>query len=63
MGRENLYKQFGPMLMEALALVVLDEINELRTRASLPPRTKAQLVSGLEMKLTSLDKYDWMNDA
>lgn len=62
MPREDLYKKFGPMLIEALALVMLDEINALRASLSLPLRTKQQLVNALKAKLDSLSKYDWMND-
>lgn len=39
--------------IRALALVMLDEINVLRSRASLPARTKAQLVTAMKNKLSS----------
>jgi hypothetical protein len=61
-SRDELYKQFGPQLLEALTLVTLDEINTVRSNAGLAERTKAQLVSAIETKLSALSKYDWMNN-
>ena len=54
MTREELYIQFGPKLLEAVALLILDEINVLRGLASLPPRTQQQLVNVLEAKLSTI---------
>lgn len=42
-------------LLRALALVTLDEINILRTAASLTPRTVAQLKTAIRGKLTAGD--------
>jgi hypothetical protein len=61
MSRDNLYKQFGPRLLEALSRVILDEINILRVEAGLSERTLSQLVAALETKLTEISKYDWMD--
>lgn len=60
--REELYKQFGPVLIEALTLITMDEINLLRVEAGLPPRTKTQLMNAIQAKLDSLDLYDWMTE-
>lgn len=62
MGRDELYESFGPMLLEAISRVILDEINILRTNASLPERNLSQVVDAIDAKLTTLIKYDWMND-
>jgi hypothetical protein len=62
MTRDELYRRFGPMLLEAVARVILDEINILRTQASLPERDLSQVVDAIENKLNLLTKYDWMND-
>ena len=59
--REGLWKHFGPVIIEALALVVKDEINLLRVEHSLPERTDQQLFDAVDTKLKSLPKYDWMN--
>ena len=62
MAREELYQAFGPMLLEAMALVLVDEINILRAQHSLADRTGPQIVSSLEAKLATLPQYAWMTD-
>lgn len=58
--REMLYQQFGPKLVEAVVLIVKDEINLLRLQVGLPERTNQQLLDAIDNKLqTSLD-YEWM---
>jgi hypothetical protein len=61
MTREEIYRHFGPQLLEALALTIKDEINLLRVKAGLPERTTQQLVDTLETKLNQCPKYDWMD--
>ena len=60
MMREELYKHFGPKLIEAVVLVVKDEINLLRTEHSLPERTNEQIVGAIGNKLNSIFDYGWM---
>jgi len=55
-------KQFGPILLEAFSLMVLDEINILRIEAGLSPRTSQQLLNTISNHVTTLPDYDWMND-
>lgn len=43
------------LAVRTLALVLLDEINLLRTQAGLQPRTKQQLVTAYKNKATSVD--------
>lgn len=59
--REDLYKMFGPILLEAIVLIIKDEINVLRTQASLPERTNQQIIDAIETKLETLTKYNWMD--
>ena len=61
MTREELYKMFGPLLLEAVVLCAKDEINVLRVKLGLPERTNEQIRISLENKLSTLPKYDWMN--
>lgn len=60
--RDELYRKFGPLILEALALVVKDEINTLRTNHGLANRTNQQIIDAIETKLFVLGKYDWMNE-
>jgi len=59
--RDELYRTFGPLLVEAIVLVIKDEINKLRVEAGLPERTTEQVLTAINNKLSSLSGYDWMN--
>ena len=59
--REELYRGFGPMLIEAFALIVKDEINILRANHGLPDRTNQQIMDALKNKLDTLSTYNWMD--
>lgn len=58
--RDDLYHKFGPILIEALALIIKDEINLLRAEHSLPERTNQQIMDAMETKLENLTPYDWL---
>ena len=61
MTREELYKMFGPLLLEAIVLIIKGEINILRTKAELSERTNEQIITAINNKLSLLSKYDWMD--
>lgn len=60
--RDEVMSRFGPILLEAFALMVLDEINILRQQLGLQPRTTQQLLTVISNHSTTLPKYDWMLD-
>lgn len=59
--RENLYQGFGPKLLEAVCLVIKDEINILRAAAALPERTDQQILDAVETKLESIPDHPWQD--
>jgi len=61
--REDLYRKFGPQLIEALVLIIKDEINILRGEAGLPERTNQQIMDAIDNRLTNdVPIYNWMNN-
>ena len=50
----KLFQEYGPLLIQALAFVIRDEINILRVKAELSERTNEQIVNALETKLSAL---------
>ena len=60
MNRQELYQKFGPLLIEAIVLIVKDEINILRSEAGLTERTNAQIITAIGNKIETLEEYDWM---
>lgn len=61
-SRQELYQKFGPLLVEAVVLVIKDEINILRTTAGLAPRTGQQIINAISEKLDGTPVYDWMEE-
>lgn len=61
MNREELYRYFGPQLLEAIVKLTLEEINALRENAGLPVRTMQQMIDALKARLDETPKYDWMD--
>ena len=60
--RDGLHQKFGPILIEAITLIVKDEINILRAEAGLPERTNQQIMDAIETKLGALNPYAWMSE-
>lgn len=58
--RDVTYHKWGPLLLEALFDTILDEVNELRVNAGLPPRTKAYFLGKSNNNQNHLQPYDWM---
>lgn len=60
--RAELYRKFGPILTEALVLIIKDEINILRVKAGLTERTNNQIMTAIDNKLQTLNKHNWMSE-
>ena len=62
MTRTELYRKFGPLLLDAICQIIRDEINILRNKAGLPERTNEQILDAISNKLETLEEYDWMKE-
>lgn len=60
--RSEVFELFGPKLLEGFCEMLLSELNILRTKAGLPPRTKQQVYDEIINHATTLPDYDWMNE-
>ena len=60
--RSELYEHFGPYLLEAITLIIKDEINILRTEAGLPERTNQQLVDAIKNRLDIGEEFQYEQD-
>jgi len=56
--RDELFRKFGPILLEAFMLMTLDAINALRQKAGLTPYTKQQALDEINNHLSTLEPYD-----
>lgn len=53
--RKQLYGAFGPVFVEAVMDLILEQINTLRSQHGLSQFTKQQLANALKTKLDALD--------
>lgn len=58
--RDELFRKFGPLLLEAICLVLLDQINDLRDNQGMPRITEQDLIDSLNNHLGGLPLYGWM---
>ena len=58
--RDDLFKQFGPKLMECLFDYQLDLLNELRQEQGHPEITKEEYLTLLLNHVTEISDYEWM---
>lgn len=60
--RDELFRQFGPMLLEAFAVMILEEVNRIRQHVGMPQITKQQVLNEINNHLSALEQYDWMKE-
>lgn len=58
--RDDVFEEFGPILMEALFDTMLDEVNENRVALGKQPRTKAYFLGKAHNNQAHLEPYNWM---
>ena len=59
--RDKAYRKFGPILLESMCLVLLEQINELRKNQGMPEITEQNIIDSLMNHCGELLPYDWMN--
>lgn len=58
--RNDTFQKFGPILLEAACLVIIDLQNELRRNQGMPEITEQDVIDLLNNHLGELEPYDWM---
>lgn len=59
-NREELFRHFGPLLLEGLLKLQLEETNRLRQQIGMQQLTMQDLIDQLNNKLNETLPYDWM---
>lgn len=59
--RDELFRRFGPKLLEAMFLVLLEEINTLRPGQGHPTISMQDLIDNAANHLNSLHDYSWQS--
>ena len=60
--RDDLMKEFGPILFEAMVIVMFNEVNRIRAELNLEPRTWTQFLAEIASHTETLEAYDWMEE-
>jgi len=60
--RDELFQQFGPLLIEAITDFLLDNVNTLRKEQGMKKITKDEYLTLLSNHVTELEPYDWMKE-
>lgn len=60
--RDELFRCFGPRIIEAFMLVTLDETNRLRAKLNMPAVNQLDVLLQLQGKLSMLEPYVWEQD-
>lgn len=58
--RDEVFRKFGPLLLEAITDFLLDNVNTLRLEQGMPKITKDEYLTQLLNHVTELEPYDWM---
>lgn len=59
--RDDLFRRFGPKLLEAIVRMTVDECNRLRSKLSMPLITKEKFFAEINNHLSEVEPYDWMS--
>lgn len=59
--RDELFAKFGPILLEAIVVMQVEETNRLRAKLNMPPVTKQMFYDEINNHLSELEPYGWMN--
>ena len=58
--RDDLFVKFGPILLEALVIMIVDEANRVRSELGMQPITKEMFFDEINNHLSELLPYEWM---
>ena len=59
--RDEVYVKHGPILLEAVCCLFLEEINQTRAKLNMPLLTIQEVIDKLNNNLNELQPYDWMS--
>ncbi|MBA7655343.1 hypothetical protein ES703_63247 [subsurface metagenome] len=60
--RDDLFRKFGPILLEATVISILELVNESRRAQGWPDITMQDFYDKINNHVTGLELYDWMKE-
>ena len=61
--RDELFIKFGPILLEALVILQVQEANRIRSKIGMPQITREMFFDEINNHTSELEPYDWMNQS
>ncbi len=58
--RDDLMHKWGPLLLEAVVRLMVDECNRLRSKLNMPAINKEMFFDQINNHLSEVEPYDWM---
>lgn len=58
--RDKLFQKFGPILLEAIVIMMVQETNRLRAQLNMQPVTKEMFFDEINNHLSEIQPYEWM---
>ncbi|GAI04818.1 unnamed protein product [marine sediment metagenome] len=61
-NRNDTFRKFGPILLEATLQTLIERSNELRKEQGMPEITMQDIMDDINNHITELQPYDWMQE-
>lgn len=58
--RDDLMRKFGPILLEAVIRVTIEDLNRIRAHVGMQPITEEMFLDQINNDLSHLEPYNWM---
>lgn len=59
-NRDELFKKFGPILLEAIVRVTVEDLNRIRAHVGMQTITEEMFMDQINNDLGHLEPYSWM---
>lgn len=59
-NRNELYAKFGPMLLESIIKITIEDLNRIRAHVGMQPITEQMFMDQINNDLSHLEPYNWM---
>lgn len=60
--RDDLMRKFGPILLEAIIRITVEDLNRIRAHVGMQPITEQMFMEQINNDLAHLEPYDWMQE-
>lgn len=62
-NRNKLFRKFGPILLEAIVRITVEDLNRIRAHVGMQHITEEMFMDQINNDLGHLELYDWMESS